>query len=67
MALQAATHNAAMSLGIGNRVGLIREGYEASLLILDGNPLSDIAATERISAVFLKGERVDRSGLFEQK
>ena len=67
VALQAATHNAAILLGIGNRVGLIREGFEASLLILDGNPLTDIAATERISAVFLKGERVDRAGLFDQK
>ena len=49
------------------RIGLIRKGYDASLLLVDGNPLQDISATERISTVFFKGERVDRSGLFDQK
>jgi ABC-type transport system involved in cytochrome c biogenesis permease component len=67
VALQDATYNAARLLGAGQRIGLIRKGYEASLLLVDGNPLQDISATERISTVFFKGERVDRTGLFEQK
>ena len=66
-ALQAATYNAARLLRADQRIGLIRKGYDASLLLVDGNPLQDISATERISTVFFKGERVDRSGLFEQK
>jgi imidazolonepropionase-like amidohydrolase/ABC-type multidrug transport system permease subunit len=66
-ALQGATYNAARLLRADQRIGLIRKGYEASLLLVDGNPLQDISATERISTVFLKGERVDRSSLFEQK
>jgi len=66
-ALQGATYNAAKLLHADQRIGLIRKGYEASLLLVDGNPLQDISATERISTVFLKGERVDRSTLFDQK
>jgi imidazolonepropionase-like amidohydrolase len=66
-ALQGATYNAAKLLRADQRIGLIRKGYDASLLLVDGNPLQDISATERISTVFLKGERVDRSTLFDQK
>jgi ABC-2 family transporter protein/Amidohydrolase family len=66
-ALQGATYNAARLLGADSRIGLIRKGYDASLLLVDGNPLQDISATERISTVFFKGERVDRSSLFERK
>jgi len=65
-ALQAATHNAARLLGAGTRIGLIQEGYEASLLLVDGNPLQDISTTERISALLFKGERVNRTELFEK-
>jgi imidazolonepropionase-like amidohydrolase len=64
-ALQAATYNAARYLGIENRTGLIAEGYEANLLLVDGNPLTDITSTERISLVIFKGERVRRSTLFD--
>jgi imidazolonepropionase-like amidohydrolase len=66
-ALQGATYNAARLLRADQRIGLIRKDYEASLLLVDGNPLQDISATERISTVFFKGERVDRSAIFEQK
>ena len=40
---------------------------DADLLMVDGNPLQDITATERISLVVFKGERVRRSELFEKK
>jgi imidazolonepropionase-like amidohydrolase/ABC-type multidrug transport system permease subunit len=62
--LKAATSNAAQLLGAGNRIGKVAKGYEASLLIVDGNPLEDIRGTRRISDVFFKGERVRRSELF---
>ena len=66
-ALQGATYNAAKLLRADQRIGLIRKGYEANLLLVDGNPVQDISATERISTVFFKGERVNRPDLFEQK
>jgi imidazolonepropionase-like amidohydrolase/ABC-type multidrug transport system permease subunit len=66
-ALQGATANAAKLLKAGDRIGSIKPGYEASLLLVDGNPLDEIAATERISAVLFKGELVNRNRLFDQK
>ncbi len=66
VALQAATLNAARLLRAENHIGAIRVGNDADLLIVDGNPLEDITATERISMVVFKGERLDRSELFEQ-
>jgi imidazolonepropionase-like amidohydrolase len=67
VALQAATNNAAKLLRVDHRIGSIEKGKEASLLIVDGNPLQDIHALSAISAVFFKGERVNRPQLFEQK
>jgi imidazolonepropionase-like amidohydrolase/ABC-type multidrug transport system permease subunit len=66
VALQAATSNAARLLGADNYIGSIRHGLDADLLVVDGNPLEDITATERISMVVFKGERIDRTGLFDQ-
>jgi imidazolonepropionase-like amidohydrolase len=66
VALQAATLNAARLLRSENRVGSIRPGNDADLLVVDGNPLDDITATERISLVVFKGERIERSELFNQ-
>jgi imidazolonepropionase-like amidohydrolase/ABC-type multidrug transport system permease subunit len=66
VALQAATLNAARLLGAENKFGSVRPGTDANLLIVDGNPLEDITATERISMVIFKGERLDRTSLFDQ-
>ena len=67
VALQAATLNAARLLGTENRFGQVKQGLEANLLLVDGNPLEDISATERVATVLFKGERVDRTKLFDQK
>lgn len=66
VALQAATYNAARLLRIDHRTGLIQKGREANLLLVDGNPLKDIKQTESIQRVIFKGERIDRTDLFEQ-
>jgi len=67
VALQAATAGAARWLGVDSRLGRLAEGYEATLLLVNGNPLSDIDSTQHIAAVFFKGERIIRSELFEQQ
>jgi imidazolonepropionase-like amidohydrolase/ABC-type multidrug transport system permease subunit len=64
--LQAATLNAAKLLEGESRFGTVEKGKEASLLIVDGNPLQDVRALSSISAVFMKGERVNRTELFER-
>jgi len=67
VAIQAATSNAAKLLRADDRIGTIEKGKEASMLLVDGNPLQDMHAISSISSVFFKGERVIRSELFEQK
>jgi imidazolonepropionase-like amidohydrolase len=67
VALEAATSNAAKLLRADNRIGTISKGKEATLLVVDGNPLQDVRALSAISNVFLKGERVQRTTIFEQK
>jgi imidazolonepropionase-like amidohydrolase/ABC-type multidrug transport system permease subunit len=66
VALRAATSNGAKLLRAEKRIGSIRKGLDADLLLVDGNPLEDISATERISLVVFKGERVRRPSLFEK-
>jgi imidazolonepropionase-like amidohydrolase/ABC-type multidrug transport system permease subunit len=65
-ALQGATFNGARLLVADTHIGSIRAGHDADLVIIDGNPLEDITATERISSVVFKGERIERTELFEQ-
>jgi hypothetical protein len=45
----------------------VKPGYDANLLIVDGNPLRDIRQTENLSQIILRGERIHRAGLFEQE
>jgi len=67
VALQAATYNAARLLRATDRIGLIEKGRDATLLIVDGDPLKDIHRTESIQQVIFRGERVDRSDLFNDE
>ncbi|MBA2432170.1 MAG: amidohydrolase family protein [Chthoniobacterales bacterium] len=67
VALQAATANAAKLLRAEDRIGTVEVGKEATLLIVDGNPLQDVRALSSISVVFMKGERVNRTDLIEKK
>ncbi len=48
-AIRTATVNAAMLLGIQDRVGVIEAGKAADFLILDGDPLADIRNTRKIA------------------
>jgi imidazolonepropionase-like amidohydrolase len=65
VALQAATANAARLLRAVKRIGLVQAGYDANLLVVDGDPTREIGATERISSVVFRGERVRRVDLFD--
>jgi imidazolonepropionase-like amidohydrolase len=65
VALNAATLNAAKALRADARLGSIEKGKDATMLVVDGNPLQDIKAAEAISFVMLKGEQVNRAELFK--
>jgi len=67
VALQAATLNAAKLLRADARIGTVEKGKEATLLIVDGNPLQDVHALSAVSTVFMKGERVNRTALLQEK
>lgn len=61
-ALRAATANAAEFLGKRDG-GTLAVGKTADLLLLDGNPLDDIANTRRIAGVMLRGSWLPPSQL----
>ena len=62
-ALQSGTFNAARYFGTQAETGSVAAGKRADLLLLDANPLEDIANTTRISGVMIAGRWMPRSEL----
>jgi imidazolonepropionase-like amidohydrolase len=62
-ALRAATIWPAEFLGLDDSTGTIAMGKRADLVLLDGNPLSDISQTQHIRAVVLDGRLLQRPDL----
>jgi hypothetical protein len=62
-ALESATRKPAEWLRIADSVGTIERGKVADLILLDADPLSDIANTRRIAAVVLRGKLFRRQDL----
>jgi imidazolonepropionase-like amidohydrolase len=60
--LTAATKTSADVLRLTDR-GRLEPGSRADLLVLDANPLDDIAHTTKIAAVYLNGVAIDRATL----
>lgn len=64
-ALQAATRNPARFMGREKELGTIEKDKLADLVLLDGNPLDDIANVQRINAVVYRGKFYSRHALDE--
>jgi len=61
-ALRAVTSLPAAVLGLGHRKGQLAPGFDADILAVDGNPLTDPAALHRIRAVYTRGTPVPAAG-----
>lgn len=59
-AIAAATSGAAAFMGAGDHSGRIAAGYDADLLIVEGDPTKDIGALRRIAVVIKGGVVLDR-------
>ncbi len=53
------TTAAATALGLGSTTGRIAPGYRADLIVVGGDPLSDLDALKNVTAVFASGRRHD--------
>ncbi len=62
-ALRAATLNPARYLGATDSLGTVAPGKLADLVLLDGDPLADIANTRRIAAVVADGRVYDTDAI----
>jgi imidazolonepropionase-like amidohydrolase len=58
----AATRDAAAVLRL-DQLGTVARGKSADFIVLDANPLDDIANVRKIAKVYLRGQEVDRAGL----
>ena len=59
-AIMLGTHTAAGILGL-DELGMVGPGKSADFLVLDANPLDNIANTRKIATVYLRGAVVDRT------
>lgn len=62
-ALRAATAAPAEFFDARGRYGTIVVGAEADLVLLEANPLADIANTQKIDGVMVRGRWLDRAFL----
>jgi imidazolonepropionase-like amidohydrolase len=65
-ALRAATADAAELAGQRGEAGVVAKGARADLLLVDGDPLSDVANAARIAGVMVRGRWLDRAALDER-
>lgn len=66
-AIVAGTKNGAFAAGREADLGTLEKGKLADLLVLDGNPLTDIKAIRGIRVLMLGGKVIDRATLPEQR
>lgn len=56
--LNACTSVAAQACGVGDTVGSLQPGFQADIVVVDGDPLTDIKAMRSVKAVYLAGRLV---------
>lgn len=61
--LRMATSEAAQAMDLDDRIGRVRKGFEADLVILNADPLADIAAAGQVHGVITNGRFHTRAEL----
>lgn len=61
--LQATTLSGAQFAGREATMGTVEKGRNADLVLLDGDPVADVANLDKVSAVFLRGKYYSRTAL----
>lgn len=61
--IETATTGAARLLGLGASTGAVREGLDADLLVVDGNPLDNLDVLHRPSHVMVRGRGYSQADL----
>jgi imidazolonepropionase-like amidohydrolase len=64
-AIQIATENGAKYLGRQNSIGTIAQGKQADMILVKGDPASNIADIENVETVFKDGVGYDSKKLIE--
>jgi len=64
-ALRAATMNGAEYLGMGDQLGSIKVGKLADLIVIDGDPLTNILDTENVTHTMINGRLYDAATMNE--
>ena len=57
-ALRSATVQAAKLSKLDDRLGTLQAGKEADLIVVDGDPVEDLRALERVEMTFIAGKRL---------
>ena len=65
-AITLGTQAAARALEMDRHLGTVESGKDASFLVLDANPLDNIANTRKIAKVYFRGREIDRAGLLAE-
>ena len=60
--ITSATSLAAEAVGLGNVTGSLETGKKADVIIVEGDPLSDISSLQRVDTVFKDGQQVAKQG-----
>ncbi|MEW6736482.1 MAG: amidohydrolase family protein [Acidobacteriota bacterium] len=61
--IKIATHNSAEGLGVLNNTGTLEVGKRADLVVLNGDPLTDIRNTRKVEGVIMGGKYFDPHSL----
>lgn len=62
-AIRTATVEAAKAVGLGGQIGVLKNGLRADIIAVEGNPLDDLNALQKVTFVMKAGQPIDRDTL----